>query len=144
MEKAVKLKEKRKETKKKWNAVGQKVAIAKHLQKHIDGNEEMAISSNKPTKHDSWLEPEKESNTKQSIFKKIVEAIGFLGFLLITINETYVCFERYSDYPKYTSNQFLKQSEVDFPSFTFCNNVHYGYKLDLLRVSFIVSSFSFP
>ena len=53
MEKAVKLKEKRKETKKKWNAVGQSVAIAKHLQKHIDGNEEKAISSNKPTKHDS-------------------------------------------------------------------------------------------
>ena len=53
MEKAVMLKEKRKETKKKLKVVGQSIAIAKHLQKHNDGNEEMAKSSNKKSKQDS-------------------------------------------------------------------------------------------
>ena len=76
--------------------------------------------------------------TRFKTFKQIVKLIGFLGLLIITAHETYVCFTRYFDYPKYTSNQLFDQSQVDFPSFTLCNNVHKGYRVDLLEVSLVL------
>ena len=142
IEKAVRYKEKRKESKKNSNGVGQSIAIANHFQKRVNGNEKNDTTSNKQSQDGFWLEPNKKSNTNRSIFKKCVEVIGFSGFLLITFNETYVCFKRYSDYPKYTSNHFLKQNEVDFPSFTFCNNGKDAYKFDVLKVSFELLNFS--
>lgn len=60
--------------------------------------------------------------------------IGFFVLLIATIHETYVCLNRYLDYPKYTSNQLVVQNHAEFPALTFCNSVKMGYRENLLKV----------
>ena len=62
IEKAVRYKEKRKESKKNSNGVGQSIAIANHFQKRINGKEKNDTTPNKQSQDGFWLEPNKKSN----------------------------------------------------------------------------------
>ena len=72
-----------------------------------------------------------------------MKALGFLGLLIITAHETYVCVKRFMDVPKYTSNKLSDQINAEFPSLTFCSQVNMGYKSHVLEVSFIILQMAF-
>ena len=79
----------------------------------------------KPTNKTPW----------HSIIKTFLKVVGFLGLMIITAHETYACVKRFMDGPKYTSNQLTDQSNAEFPSLTFCNQIFMGYKSKVLKVS---------
>ena len=67
--------------------------------------------------------------------KEILTIFAFLTFLFLTLRETVSCFQRYFDFPKYTSFQLVYQEEADFPAFTFCPLDNVAYREKELKVS---------
>ena len=66
--------------------------------------------------------------------KEILRTVAFLTLLFLTLRETVSCFQRYFDFPKYTSFQLVYQEEVDFPVLTFCPLDNVAYKEKELKV----------
>ena len=70
--------------------------------------------------------------------KEILNVLVFLAFLILTLRETASCFQRYFDFPKYTSFQLVYQEKADFPSLTFCPVDNEALNENGLKVSFMI------
>ena len=70
----------------------------------------------------------------------VVVVVVFITLLVVTLYEAYGCFQRYLDFPKYTSIKLVYQDQVDFPSLTFCPIFHEVVKVDVLAVCIIFNT----
>ena len=69
-----------------------------------------------------------------------VIVVVFIALLVVTLYEAYGCFQRYLEFPKYTSIKLLYQYQVDFPSLTFCPIFDEVVKVDVLAVCIIFNT----
>ena len=70
----------------------------------------------------------------------IFSVVVFIALLVLTLFEANDCFQRYLQFPKYTSIKLVYQDQVDFPSLTFCPLFHEGVKIDVLAVCIIFNT----
>ena len=66
--------------------------------------------------------------------KEVLTFLVFLALLSLTFRETASCFQRYFDFPKYTSFQLVYQDDADFPALTFCPIEDDAYRVQKLEV----------
>ena len=71
--------------------------------------------------------------------KEILTFLAFLALLSLTFRETASCFQRYFDFPKYTSFQLVYQDDADFPSLTFCPMEDDAYRVQKLEVVILLN-----
>ena len=71
--------------------------------------------------------------------KEILNIIVFLALLILTLRETATCFQRYLEFPKYTSFQLVYQEKADFPSLTFCPLENEVLNEKELKASFMIT-----
>ena len=66
--------------------------------------------------------------------KEVLTFLVFLALLSLTFRETSLYFQRYFDFPKYTSFQLVYQDDADFPALTFCPIEDDAYRVQKLEV----------